>query len=82
MTVTIEAMYIDGVLIPQGTLDLPENMTYQVQIVSVVKEKPAAKTLFGAFPELTAIADGVDDVKQLWRDSVDKQITAIQSKES
>lgn len=72
MNVMIEATYTDGVLIPQSTLDLAENMTYQLQIVSVVKEKSAPKTLFGAFPELAAIADAVDDVKQLWRDSVDK----------
>lgn len=80
MNLTIEATYLNGVLVPISNLDLPENITYQVQIVSAVEEKTKRKSLFGAFPELAALTDALDDTKQIWNDSLDKQLSIIQSK--
>ena len=81
MNLTIEAAYTDGVLVPQSNLDLPEDMVYQVQIVSVIKKQPKPTSLFGAFPELAMLADVIDDVKQTWRASIDRQLNILQSKD-
>ncbi|MBV7337674.1 antitoxin family protein [Chloroflexi bacterium TSY] len=68
MNLTITATYSDGVLVPQGVLDLPENALVQIEITSVEQKKSKRKSLFGAFPELAVLVNVADDVKQIWND--------------
>lgn len=54
--ITFQAAYQNGVLRPRVKLDLPDNTVVQVQ-VDPGPATDAGRTLFGAFPELAALAD-------------------------
>jgi len=75
-TITIPAIYRDGVLQPQVKLDLPENtpVQIQVQVTSLPASSAVAGSLFGRFPELAALNDDAFAwAKRLWEHSLEKQ---------
>ena len=73
-TITVQALYQDGVLKPKQKIDLPEETLVQVQVTPVEVVGTPSGSLFGAFPELAKITD--DDilwVKRLWEHGLEKQ---------
>jgi predicted DNA-binding antitoxin AbrB/MazE fold protein len=74
MTITIQAVYRDGVLKPERELDLPENTPVQVQVTPLPTTTLQGNSLFGAFPELSLLTeDDFDWAKRLWEHSAEKQ---------
>ena len=72
--ITVQAIYTDGVLKPQVALDLPDNTFVQVQVTPLPAAATTPGSLFGAFPELSALTD--DDLawaRRLWEHSIEKQ---------
>ncbi len=57
MTITIHAIYRDGVLTPEEKLDLPDNTPVQLQVTALPTTPVQGNSLFGAFPELAALTD-------------------------
>jgi len=73
-TITIHAIYRDGVLQPQGKLDLPENTPVQVQVTALSASRAVAGSLFGRFPELATLDDDAFAwAKRLWEHGLEKQ---------
>ncbi len=73
-TFTVQAVFRKGVLRPKTKLNLPEDSVVEVQVKAAGQTSGTKASLFGAFPELSAITD--DDVlgaKGLWEKSLKKQ---------
>lgn len=71
--ITFQATYQNGVLRPRVKLDLPDNTVVQVQI-DTAPVADTGRTLFGAFPELAALADSdFDWAARAWEHSTEKQ---------
>jgi len=71
-TITVQAVYRNGVLRPQTKLDLPDNTIVQVQITPPPATGPSSDSLFGAFPELAALTgDDFAWAKRLWEHSAE-----------
>ncbi len=73
-TITIQAIYRNGVLEPEEKLDLPENTPVQVQITPLPESESAGGSLFGLFPELASLTgDDFSWARRLWEHGVEKQ---------
>jgi len=73
-TITVQALYQDGVLKPKQKIDLPEETLVQVQVTPVEVVGTLSGSLFGAFPELAKITDNdILWVKRLWEHGLEKQ---------
>ena len=82
MTITVQAIYRNGVLQPQQQLDLPDNTPVQIQITTLSAAGAGAGSLFGAFPELAALdADDFDWAKRSWERGLEKQAHLLSSPE-
>ena len=82
MTITVQAIYRNGVLQPQQQLDLPDNTPVQVQITTLSATGASGGSLFGAFPELAALtADDFDWVKRSWERGLEKQTRLLSNPE-
>jgi predicted DNA-binding antitoxin AbrB/MazE fold protein len=70
--ITLDAVVTNGMLKPTTRLNLPEGAKVQVQLQLESPSAAApADSLFGAFPELSAItADDLAWAKQLWERSL------------
>jgi predicted DNA-binding antitoxin AbrB/MazE fold protein len=56
-TITIQAVYRNGVLQPESNLDLPENTAVRVEVTPLGETPPGQDTRFGALPELAQITE-------------------------
>lgn len=73
-TITVQAVYRDGVLQPGSKLDLPDNTPVQVQVTPLPVASTATRSLFGAFPELAVLtANEFAWAKRLWEHGLEKQ---------
>ena len=73
-SITIQAVYRNGVLEPEEKLELPENTTVQVQITPLLGPQIARESLFGIFPELASLTgDDFAWAKRHWEHGVEKQ---------
>jgi len=73
-TITVQALYHEGVLKPKQKIDLPEETLVQVQVTPVDAIGSLSGSLFGAFPELAKIThDDILWVKRLWEHGLEKQ---------
>ena len=72
--ITVRTVYRGGTFEPPIQLDLPDNTPVQVQIIPLPVSNVAANSLFGAFPELAALAgDDFAWAKRLWEHGLEKQ---------
>ncbi len=69
-TITVPAIYRDGVLQPQIKLDLPEGATVEVQITAVQPAAPASPSLFGMLAGIWSHLSQAD-LEQMERDLTD-----------
>ena len=73
-TITVHALYQDGVLKPKQKIDLPEETLVQVQVTPVEMGTIPSGPLFGAFPELAKITqEDISWAKRLWENGLEKQ---------
>ena len=73
-TITVQAVYEKGVLKPRKKLNLPEHSVVEIRVRTAKQKRPSKESLFGAFPELTAITDSdIRDVKSQWNKSLQRQ---------
>ncbi len=71
---TFQATYQNGVLRPRVKLDLPDNTVVQVHVTPAAPTDVNSGSLFGAFPELTALTDSdFDWAERTWEHSTEKQ---------
>lgn len=81
-TITVQAVFQDGILRPKTRLNLPENIVVEVQVKTIAEKGGTKKTLFGAFPELEAITDDeMLEAKGLWDQSLRKQARLLKEAE-
>ncbi|MCB9148509.1 MAG: hypothetical protein H6641_07085 [Caldilineaceae bacterium] len=82
MELIVQATFAGGVLVPQDTLSLSDNTRVQIRITVSDNELLAQSTLFGAFPQLAALAETkADDIKQIWNDSIEQQLEIMQTED-
>jgi hypothetical protein len=73
-TITVQAVYRNGVLFPGSQLNLPDNTPLQVQITLLPSPNTPAPSLFGAFPELAELTgDDFQWVRRLWEHGLEKE---------
>ena len=71
---TFQATYQNGVLRPRVKLDLPDNTVVQVHVMPATPTDANSGSLFGAFPELTALTGSdFDWAERTWEHSTEKQ---------
>ena len=81
MSLTVEAIYQDGVFKPLQKLALPNNQKVKITIIvldKVPEEISLLPSLCGAFPELAKISD--EDIawaKGLWERGLEKQMRLL-----
>jgi len=73
--ITIQAVYREGKLQPQTKLDLPENTPVQVLVMPLTAA--GRPTLFGVFPQLAAISNQIEEIKQLLHEGLEKQMKIL-----
>ena len=79
-TITVQAVYEEGVLKPKKKLNLPEHSIVEIR-VKTSGQKHSSKSLFGAFPELAVITDAdLRSAKKQWNKSLQKQYRMLRRK--
>lgn len=77
-TITVQATYRNGVLLPDHLLDLPNNASLQLQVTVLPIAEKSARSLFGAFPELAGLTDDdFDWAKRLWSHGLEKEARSL-----
>ena len=72
-TITVQAIYEQGVLKPTKKLNLPEHSVVEIRVKTAKQKRLAKKSLFGAFPELTVVTEAdIRDVKKQWNKSLQR----------
>lgn len=81
-TMTIRAIYRNGVLRPETDLALPENTTVELEITPLLRASGGAASLFGAVPELaTVTSEDIERIKRLWDRGVEKEVRLLDGHE-
>ena len=74
----VRAVYKKGVFKPKAKLDLPEDSEVVIWVKASKRKIAPKSSLFGAFPELTAVSDtDIKTVKKLWNKGLAKQSRLI-----